>query len=72
MWILLSHPLLLCRPALTLNRLVAVVNTLNTKTHSSKEMTELCFKTADVKSNVIAEDEKQTVTFFRMCQNEAL
>ena len=35
---------------LTLNFLVAVVNSLHTKTHSSKEMTEICFETADVKS----------------------
>ena len=27
---------------------VAVVNTLNTKTHSSKEMAEVCFENADV------------------------
>ena len=35
---------------LTLNFLVAVVNSLHTKTHSSKEMAEFCFETADVKS----------------------
>ena len=35
---------------LTLNFLVAVVNTLNTKTHSSKEIAEFCFKNAGVKS----------------------
>ena len=35
---------------LTLNVLVAVVNSLNTKTHSSKEIIEFCFKNADVKS----------------------
>ena len=29
---------------------MAVVNALNTKTHSSKEMAELCFENADVKS----------------------
>ena len=34
---------------LTLNFLVAVVNTLNTKTHSSKVIAEFCFKNADVK-----------------------
>ena len=37
-------------PSLTLNFPVAVVNTLNTKTHSSKEMVEFPFKNADVKS----------------------
>ena len=35
---------------LTLNFLVAVVNSLNTKTHSSKEMAEFCFEIADDKS----------------------
>ena len=35
---------------LTLNFLVAVVNNLHTKTHSSKEMTEIYFENADVKS----------------------
>ena len=35
---------------LPLNFLVAVVNSLHTKTHSSKEMTEIDFETADVKS----------------------
>ena len=37
-------------PTLTLNFMVAVVNSLNTKAHSSKEMTEFCFENADVKS----------------------
>ena len=39
-------------PAFTLtpNFLVAVVNTFNTKTHSSKEMAEFCFENADLKS----------------------
>ena len=36
--------------SITLNFLVAAVNTLNTKTHSSEEVAEFCFKTADVKS----------------------
>ena len=36
--------------AITLNFLVAVVNSINTKTHSSKETAEFCFKNADVKS----------------------
>ena len=35
---------------LPLNFLVAVVNTLNTKTQSSKETAEFCFENADVKS----------------------
>ena len=35
---------------LTLNVLVAVVNSLSTKTHSSKEVSEFCFGNADVKS----------------------
>ena len=50
------------------------IQELNTKTHSSKEMTELCFENADVKKHLLlqTEDEKRTVTFFRMCQNEAL
>ena len=34
---------------LTLNFLVAVVNTLNTKTHSSKQKAEFSFENADVK-----------------------
>ena len=38
------------QPILTLNFLVAVVNTVNTKTHSSKEMAEFFFENADVKS----------------------
>ena len=39
---------------LTLNFLVAMVNSLNTKTHSSEEMTEFCFEKADVKAFAIA------------------
>ena len=35
---------------LTLHFLVAVVNALNTKTRSSKEMAQLSFENADVKS----------------------
>ena len=35
---------------LTLNILVAVVNSLNTETHSSKEMAEFCFENAVVRS----------------------
>ena len=38
-----------CR-LLTLTILVAVVNTVHTKTHSSKEIAEFCFENADVKS----------------------
>ena len=32
---------------LTLDILVSVVNSFNTKTHSSKEITEFCFGNAD-------------------------
>ena len=39
---------------LTLNFLVIVVYSFNSKTHSSKEMTEFCFQNADVKAFVIA------------------
>ena len=56
---------------LTLNFLMAVVNILNTKTHTSKEMAEFSFENAYVKS-IQTEDEKQTATFLRMYQNEAL
>ena len=38
------------RGYLTLNFLVAVLNTLNTNTHSSKEKAEFSFENADVKS----------------------
>ena len=38
------------KSCLTLNFLVAVVNTLNTKTHSSKETDEFSVEDADVKS----------------------
>ena len=50
------------------------MNSWNTKTHSSKEMTQFCFKYADVYKHLVlhTEDEKHTVTFFRMCGNEAL
>ena len=47
------HPpalLWLIPSSLTLNFLMAVVNTLNTKTHSSKEMTEFSFENADAVS----------------------
>ena len=59
---------------LTPNFLVAVVNSFNTKTHSSKEMTEVCFENADVKKQLLLqrEGEKRTVTFSRMRRNEAL
>ena len=40
--------------SLTLNFPMALVNTLNTKTHTSKEMAEFSFENADVKKNVIA------------------
>ena len=55
---------------LALNFLVAVVNTLNTKTYSSKETAEFCFENADVKG--ICYSKQRQKTFFRMCQNEAL
>ena len=35
---------------LALNFLVAVVNSLNTKAHSSEEMAEFCFENADIRS----------------------
>ena len=37
-------------------------------------MTEFCFENEDVKKHLLlqTEDENQTVTFFRMCGNEAL
>ena len=56
---------------LTLNFPVAVVNTLNTKTHTSKEMAEFSFENADVRKKLLLQtgDEKQTATFLR---NEAL
>ena len=41
---------LLCRCSLIHNFLVAVVDTLNTKAHSSKEMPEFSFENADAKS----------------------
>ena len=60
--------------ALTLHFLVAVMNTLNTKTHSSKEIAEFSFENADVKSICYCKQrmERYTVTFFRMCRKEAL
>ena len=45
---------------LTLNLLtylVAAVNTFNTKTHSSKEMTGFCFVNADAKSILRVSDQ---------------
>ena len=42
--------LLLLVGCLTFNFLVVLVNSLNTKTHTSTEMTEFCFKNAGVKS----------------------
>ena len=44
-----------------------MVNCLNTKTHSLKEMTEFCFENAVL---LQTEDKKRTVTFFRMCQKK--
>ena len=38
------------RQILTPDFLVAVVNSLSTKTHSSNEMTEFCFENVDAKS----------------------
>ena len=48
------------------------MNTWNTKTHSSTDIAEFSFENADVIANTETVDEKQTVTFFRMCGNEAL
>ena len=46
------------------------MNTLN----PSKEISEFSFENADVKKYLLlqTEDDKQTVTFFRACRNEAL
>ena len=54
--------------------LVAGVNTLNTKTHSSKEIAGFSFVNADAKRILLLQTagKKQTVTFFRLCRNEAL
>ena len=58
---------------LTLKFLVAVVNTVNTKTHSSKEMAEFSFENAYVKSICYCKQRtERKLTFFRMCRNEAL
>ena len=52
---------------------MAVVNTLHTKTHSSKEIAEFSFENADIKSICYCkEDEKQTVTLFGMCGSKAV
>ena len=54
--------------ALTLNILVAVVNSLSTKTHSSKKMTELCFENADVTSIWYCKQRvKSTLSFSSDC-----
>ena len=45
-----SRPAEVVFTQLTLNFLVAVVETLNTKTHSSKEIGEFSFENADVES----------------------
>ena len=51
---------------LTLTFLVAVVNSIHTKTYSSKEMTEFCFEKADVKSICYCKQRmKSTLSFFR-------
>ena len=59
---------------LSLNFLVAVVNTLNTKTHSSKEMAEFSFENADVESVCYCKKRMNSKLslFFEMCENEAL
>ena len=59
---------------------MAVVNILNTKANSTKEIAEFSFGNADVKTQFSFEnadvkthlllqidDEKQSVTFYRMC-----
>ena len=60
--------------SITLHLLLAVVNTLNTKTHSAKEIAEFSFENADDKGicSCKQRDIKQTVTFFRMYRNKAL
>ena len=62
---ILLQPSRLPVPCLTLNFPVAVANTLNAKTHSSKEMAEFSFENADFRSILLLQtvDEKQTVTF---------
>ena len=50
------------------NFLVAVVNSFNTKTHSSKEMTEFCFEIADVRSICCYKQRmKSTLSLFSEC-----
>ena len=46
----LSGETIICSGCLTPNFLVVVVNTLNTQTHSCKEMAECCFQNAQSKS----------------------
>ena len=60
--------------SIALNFLVAVVNSFNTKTHSSKEMTEFCFENAHDKSICCCKERvKSTLSLFsRMCRTEAL
>ena len=50
MWFLYKAVKAVVLISLTLNFLVAVLNTLNTKTHSSKEMADLSSENADVES----------------------
>ena len=53
---------------------MAVVNTLNTKTHTSKEMAVFSFENAEVKKKKVLQtgDDKQTASFLRLCCNEVL
>ena len=59
---------------LALSFLVAMVNSINTKALSSKEMAEFCFENVNVKCICYCKQrmKKHTVTFFRVCPNEAL
>ena len=59
---------------LTLNFLVALVNTLNTKTHSSKERAKFSFENADAKSICYYKERMKSKLslFLKMCRNEAL
>ena len=47
------------------------MNSLHTKTHSSEEMTEFCFKNAAVNLAFVIVDEKYT-DFFRMCRKDRI
>ena len=52
---------------LTLNFLVAVVNTINTKTHSSTEIVEFSFENADAKSICYCKRMKSKLSLSSQC-----